>query len=89
MSDVVLGSTAKAAWLRFFRYLRMMRKESRSIMNPRVGNTTERTIVRILWAWCLDVELAVKVAVEAASEELATGAIEGAAVAGTAASAPK
>ena len=58
-------------------------------MNPRVGNTTDRTIVRVLWAWCPDVELAVKVAVEAASDELPAGVIEGAAVAETAASSPR
>ncbi len=55
-----------AAWLRFLRYLRMTTKQNRSIMNPTIGSTTARVMIRLVWTRPSDVELPAEVPAEGA-----------------------
>lgn len=64
--EIVSGWFVGAAWLRFFRYLRMMTKQDRRIMIPAVGSTTERTIICVGWTRRPGVELPAEVSAEGA-----------------------
>ena len=59
MSDVVSEWFAKAAWLRFFRYLRMMMIPSMSIVSPAVGTTIETMMICVERTWRTGTEFTV------------------------------